>query len=104
VLIDESIAPETFGEPSQWKASIRFGGSPGEPEPLAPVLSVTIQANTLHIHCEGAPGIRYTLQQIGDLSSTAWQTIEQTTAPASGIIEVTVPAPLDHRFYRMTSP
>jgi hypothetical protein len=104
VLVDESVAPEKLEEPAQWKASVRFGGSPGEPEPSAPLLSITVQANTLHIRCDGTPNTPYTLQQIGDLSSTAWQTIEQITSPVSGIIEITVPSPFDYRFYRMTSP
>ncbi|MDB6038650.1 MAG: CotH protein [Verrucomicrobiales bacterium] len=104
VLINETVTPENFGDPAQWKASVQFGGSPGAPEPLAPTLSISIQGNTLSIRCVGAPAVPYTLQQIDDLSSTAWQTIEQVTAPASGIIQVTAPAPLNNRFYRMTSP
>ena len=75
-----------------------------ESEPAANQIGgVTIDGDGAHVRFAGIPGVAYSVQRSSD--TVTWVTVGSITAPASGLMQFTDPAPPSGPlFYRTISP
>ncbi|MCC6233073.1 MAG: CotH kinase family protein [Verrucomicrobiales bacterium] len=108
--LDEGATGVSFGQPSNWRASLVVGGTPGRANTVdrgAPALEVVRSGvSQVEIRGVGSPGAAYVLQVCTNLAEARWLSVRKLVAPGGAgagalIFQEPAPGADEARFYRV---